>query len=67
MKEWWLTVGTIAVHLGVNPDTIYEWIERRKLPAHEVGWLWKLMASEVDAWVRAGNARAGGDGKKIRG
>ena len=62
MKERWLSVDEIAAHLGVNPDTIYKWIERRKLPAHKVGRLWKFMASEVDDWVRAG--RAAEDGKR---
>jgi excisionase family DNA binding protein len=60
MKERWLSVEEIAAHLGVNPDTIYKWIERKKLPAHKMGRLWKFMASEVDEWVRAG--KAGGDG-----
>jgi excisionase family DNA binding protein len=54
MKERWLSVNEIAAHLGVNRDTIYKWIERKKLPAHKVGRLWKFMASEVGAWVRAG-------------
>ncbi|MEI8041875.1 MAG: helix-turn-helix domain-containing protein [Verrucomicrobiota bacterium] len=56
MKERWLSVEEIAAHLGVNPDTIYKWIERKKMPAHKVGRLWKFMATEVDAWVRAGTA-----------
>lgn len=60
MKERWLSVEEIAAHLGVNPDTIYKWIERKKLPAHKMGRLWKFMATEVDEWVRAG--KAGGDG-----
>jgi excisionase family DNA binding protein len=56
MKERWLSVAEIAEHLGVKPDTIYKWIERKQLPAHKVGRLWKFMASEVDEWVRAGKA-----------
>jgi excisionase family DNA binding protein len=56
MKERWLSVAEIAAHLGVNPDTIYKWIERKQLPAHKAGRLWKFTASEVDEWVRAGKA-----------
>jgi excisionase family DNA binding protein len=56
MHERWLSVEEIAAHLGVNPDTIYKWIERKKMPAHKVGRLWKFQASEVDAWVRGGRA-----------
>ena len=55
-QERWLSVGEIAAHMGVNPDTVYKWIERRKLPAHKMGRLWKFKASEVDEWVRQGKA-----------
>ncbi len=51
-----LSVEEIAAHLGVNPDTVYKWIERKKLPAHKVGRLWKFKATEVDEWVREGKA-----------
>lgn len=56
MQERWLSVGEIAAHLGVNPDTIYKWITRKKMPAHKLGRLWKFLASEVDQWVKAGCA-----------
>ena len=56
MREQWLSVGQIAAHLGVNPDTIYKWITRKKMPAHKLGRLWKFLSSEVDAWVKGGHA-----------
>jgi excisionase family DNA binding protein len=56
MSEHWLSVTEIAAHLGVNPDTIYKWVVRKKMPAHKVGRLWKFLASEVDAWVKGGLA-----------
>lgn len=56
MNERWLSVAEIAAHLGVKPDTVYKWIDRKRMPAHKVGRLWKFSASEVDAWVRAGKA-----------
>ena len=56
MNERWLSVEEIAAHLGVNPDTVYKWIERKKMPAHKVGRLWKFQATEVDAWIRDGRA-----------
>jgi hypothetical protein len=27
--------------MGVNPDTVYKWIERKKLPTHKMDRLWK--------------------------
>jgi excisionase family DNA binding protein len=62
MKERWLSVEEIAVYLGVYPDTIYKWIERKKMPAHKVGRLWKFLASDVDRWVKEGQAAQQGKG-----
>ena len=56
MQERWLSVKEIAAHLGVNPDTIYKWITRKNMPTHKLGRLRKFLASEVDAWLKAGNA-----------
>ena len=56
MKECWLSVAEIAEHLGVNPDNIYKWIERKQLPEHTVGRLRKFKVNEMDTWVRAGKA-----------
>ena len=58
MPECGLSVDEIAAHLGVNPDTIYKWITRKRIPAHKVGKLWKFLASEVDRWVKNGSAGA---------
>ena len=57
MTEKWLSVEEIAEHLGISKETVYRWLERKKIPAHRVGKLWKFQASEVDDWVRAGGAQ----------
>lgn len=31
-------------------------IERKKVPSHKMGRLWKFKASQVDAWGQTGNA-----------
>ncbi len=59
MAERWQSVAEIAEYLGVKRDTVYKWIDRKGMPAHKVGRLWKFKLSEVEAWVRSGNA--GGD------
>jgi excisionase family DNA binding protein len=56
MNSRWLSVQEIAVHLGASRDTVYRWIEDRKLPAHRIGRCWKFKLDEVDEWVRAGKA-----------
>jgi excisionase family DNA binding protein len=47
----WYSAEEVAAHLGVAPDTVYRWIERKGLPAHRVGRLWRCRLAEVDAWV----------------
>lgn len=49
-QERWVSVEEIAAHLGVNRDTIYKWIERKQMPAHKLGKLWKFKATEIDEW-----------------
>lgn len=56
MGEPWVTAEQVALHLGVVKDTIYRWRERKGLPAHKIGRLWKFQLSEVDEWVRTNGA-----------
>jgi excisionase family DNA binding protein len=37
MEDRWLSVEEIAAHLVVKRDTVYKWIDRKRLPAHKVG------------------------------
>jgi len=66
MPEPWVSVDEVASHLGVATDSVYRWIERKGLPAHRVGRLWKFKLSEIDEWVRAGGDHdvASGKGKR---
>lgn len=56
MVSRWLSVEEIAKYLGVVDETVYRWIEHRKLPAHRVGKLWKFQTAEVDKWIRSGGS-----------
>lgn len=55
-SEPWVTAQQVANHLGVVKESVYRWRERRGLPAHRIGRLWKFQLSEVDSWVRTGAA-----------
>ena len=55
-NDRWLSVDEIAAYRGVKRYTIYKWIERKNMPAHKVGSLWKFRREEVDDWVRSGEA-----------
>ncbi|WP_035240141.1 methylation-associated defense system helix-turn-helix domain-containing protein MAD1 [Desulfobacter vibrioformis] len=63
MEDRWLSVEEIAQYLGVSKDTVYTWINKKKMPAHKIGRLWKFKKDEVDIWVRAGKARDSKDGE----
>lgn len=65
MTERWLSVEEIATHLGVSKDTVYAWREKKGLPAHRIGRLWKFKANEVDDWVRNGSASDSLEGDSI--
>lgn len=56
MDDRWLSVEEIATYLGVSKDTVYSWINKKKMPAHKIGRLWKFKKAQVDAWVEAGGA-----------
>ena len=58
MEDRWLSVEEIAAHLGVKRDTVYKWIDRKRLPAHKVGRLWKFRRDDVDNWVTSGGGNA---------
>ncbi len=57
MPEPWVSVEDVAGHLGVAKDSVYRWIDHKRLPAHRVGaGSWKFRLSEVDKWIEAGGA-----------
>ena len=56
MTDRWLSISEMCQYLGVTSDTIYKWIEKKSMPAHKIGRLWKFKKNEVDDWVRSGQA-----------
>lgn len=50
----WVSMTEICEHLGISRDTVIKWINKKNMPAHKVGRLWKFKIDEVDEWVRSG-------------
>ena len=56
VNEVWSSLEEVATYLGVNKDTIRNWIKKTDIPAHKVGRQWKFKLSEVDVWVKSGKS-----------
>ena len=55
-NEPWSGLEEVATYLGVNKDTLRNWIKKTDIPAHKIGRQWKFKLSEVDAWVKSGKS-----------
>ena len=56
MNDCWIGINEAAEYLGVNKDTIRNWIKRTDIPAHKIGKLWKFKRIELDEWVKSGHS-----------
>ncbi len=54
--ERWYSLKEVMEHLGVSRDTIKKWIETKNMPVSKMGKQFKFKLSEVDAWLKEGNA-----------
>lgn len=56
-NDKWINIEEAADYLGVNKDTIRNWIRKDNgIPAHKIGKLWKFKKSELDDWVKSGKS-----------
>ncbi len=56
VTEAWSSLEEVATFLGVNKETVRNWIKKTDIPAHKIGRQWKFKLSEVDAWVKSGKS-----------
>jgi len=50
-EDFWLSVEEISAYLGIERDTVYKWLDRKRMPAHKVGCLQKFRKDEIALWV----------------
>ncbi len=56
-EDKWISLEEAAEYLGVNKDTIRNWIKKKNgIPAHKVGKLWKFKLIELDKWIKSGES-----------
>ena len=56
VPDRWFSTKEICAYLGISRDTLLVWIATKNMPAHKVGRNWKFKVSEVDNWIRSGQA-----------
>ena len=58
LNDKWLGIEEVAQYLGVNKDSIRNWIKRADtgIPAHKIGRQWKFKRSELDDWIKSGKS-----------
>lgn len=55
--EGYIGLEDAAEYLNIKPVTLRKWIRQKKyLPAHQIGKLWKFKRSELDEWVKSGKS-----------
>lgn len=54
--EKWSSLEEVAEYIGVNKDTIRNWIKKDAIPAHKIGKLWKFKLSEIEEWIKSGKS-----------
>lgn len=53
----YISLEDAAEYLNIRPVTLRKWIKQKKdLPAHQIGRLWKFKRTELDAWVNSGKS-----------
>ena len=50
------SMSEICKYLGISRDTALRWIATKNMPAHKVGKNWKFKISEIDKWIKDGQA-----------
>ena len=61
MPDRWYSTKEICAYLGISRDTMLVWIAKKNMPAHKVGRNWMFKTSEIDEWVRRGQAADNSD------
>lgn len=46
-----MTIKEVAEYLRVHPMTVYRWIQKKKVPAARIGWMWRFRKDVIDRWA----------------
>ena len=48
-----MDIDELASYLRLKKQTIYNWLNQRKISGMKVGGVWRFERREVDAWLRS--------------
>ncbi|HLF18500.1 MAG TPA: helix-turn-helix domain-containing protein [Candidatus Omnitrophota bacterium] len=48
-----LDVDDLASYLKLRKQTIYNWLNQRKISGMKIGGVWRFDKSEIDKWLRS--------------
>ena len=47
-----LTVEELAQYLGLKKQTIYNWLNQKKISGIKIGKIWRFEKKEIDNWLK---------------
>jgi excisionase family DNA binding protein len=59
-----MNVRQASQYLGVSPDTLYKYVNERKIPAFKLGNRWRFKKSTLEQWMEEMSAEMEAQGKK---
>lgn len=51
MENRLMSLKDLAKYIGVSKATIYRYVKKGKLPAIQIGRLWKFRKEKIDKWL----------------
>lgn len=51
MAERLMTIKQVAKYLHLGPTTIYNYAQKRKIPAIKVGRNWRFRPEDIETWL----------------
>lgn len=54
-----LDVKDLAKYLKLQKQTIYNWLNQRKIAGIKMGGVWRFDKKEIDKWLRSQYRKAG--------
>ena len=59
-----MNVRQASAYLGISPDTLYNYLGERKIPAFKLGNRWRFKKSKLDQWMES--QMEAKSGKKVK-